>query len=204
MTDTTQSPSVDRKDPGWSTLPPPPRDIVPKPVLRRSDQDRLLFGVAGGLAPCERAPMISAAMDAETGDIFRRAPAPRDGAVIVGVAAPICSPTAKQSLHQKTGGVMVDMESHVFARVCAARDWPWAIVRGVSDGPDESLPVQCLNWIDSSGRTRAGRVALDLLRCPAMLPDMARLGRSTRIALDAASVRLIALLDELSDTITRP
>lgn len=127
-----------------------------------------------------------------------------DGAVLAGVAAPLLTPQAKHALRERTGADLVDTESHVFASICADRAVQWAIIRGVSDGPDDALPRRVSEWVDERGRSRPGRVALDLLRRPLLIPRVHRLGRSTGAALRAASALLDTLLESLPATIPSP
>lgn len=173
--------------------------------LNRFDPDSLgvvvLFGVAGGLCATCATPPIGRVVNVATGESWETRNAPCGGATIAGVDTPLLTVDAKRSLRDRTGASLVDTESHVFASICEAHGWDWTIIRGVSDGPDDVLPDHVSQWIDDEGRTRAVRVALDLLRRPALIPQVSRLGRSTRRALLAASIRLDALLAEDAATI---
>lgn len=169
----------------------------------------ILFGVAGGLTDTPLAPAIRAVIDPVTHETYCSpiitAMPPHDSAVLVaGVDAPVRTPPAKRELAERTGAQLVDCESHAFARACRDRGMQWAIVRGVSDGPLESLPIEVSNWVDGRGRTRIGRVALDLMRRPSLLPRILLLGRRSNRALDAAGRRLMTLLDAEGDTLKSP
>src|SRR5262245_5889420 len=88
------------------------------------------FGVAGGLAPslkpgsCVIASSILHEGDAQATDarwaqrLTRLIPGSAHGA-IVGVSEPIAHSEAKRDLHQRTGALAVDMESHIVARAAA-------------------------------------------------------------------------------------
>jgi len=64
------------------------------------------------------------------------------------------------------------MESHAFAAACERFGLRYAIVRGVSDTPDETLPAEALGWIRPDGSTRTARAVIDLLRHPKLIPHM--------------------------------
>ncbi len=170
---------------------------VPSGSFRRI----ILFGVAGGLCETEPSPEISYVVNPTTGERWTSPLSSSSGATVAGVDTPLLTPTDKRAMHERTNAQLVDTESHVFAAHCTSHHWNWAIIRGVSDGPDESLPACVGGWVGDDGRTRAGRVARDLLMRPALLQRVRRLGRSTSRALDAASVRLDALLNTDADTI---
>jgi hypothetical protein len=114
--------------------------------------------------------------------------------VVAGVDQPVCTASQKRSLHERTGAHLVDTESHAFAQVCDAAGVPWCVVRGVSDGPDEALPEEAVGWVDSAGRTRAGRVVLDVLRRPRLVGDLRRLGAASSRVLPLVGQRVVELI----------
>ena len=94
------------------------------------------FGVAGGLAPNLKpgdCVIGSAVIDKETTRATdtrwaRRLSAVIPGSIqgtIVGVREPIAHADEKQALHEQTGAVAVDMESHVVARAAEQHGVPW-------------------------------------------------------------------------------
>lgn len=167
------------------------------------DADRaglvVLFGVAGGLADTLIAVIAAEVLDGGTGDRWKPTLAGEAGVVVVGVETPVDTAVDKRVLHERTGAVVVDCESHDFARACVERGVRWAVVRGVSDGPDRALPLGVSGWVRDDGRTDAWRVAAGLLRRPGITPSVVRLGRATREALRAAG----ALLDRIIEDETR-
>ena len=162
----------------------------------RSGATAILFGLAGGLCPTEAAPAIGQVVRGS--DPERRWTCPVRGAgqgtLVVGVDRPVGDPEAKRELHERTGASIVDMESHLFAAACDEHQIRWGIVRGISDGPEDMLPTQSLSWISPGGRVRGDRIALDLIRRPALLPGVLALGRRSRVALAAAGARLADLI----------
>lgn len=105
----------------------------------------------------------------------------------VSVAAPLADADEKRAERARSGADVVDMESAAFAREAMARGWRWTIVRGISDGALDALPAGVAGWTDADGRTRAARVAVALLRRPALARDMARLGARSRRAMAAVA-----------------
>jgi hypothetical protein len=118
---------------------------------------------------------------------------------VAGVDAPASTAAAKRALHTRTGADVVDMESHAFAREAASRGIAFAILRGVSDGPDDALPDGLERLIHADGRTNWGGVAQLLLRRPTMLPTLRSLGRQSDAAMAAIAPLLAALLDEVDE-----
>jgi nicotinate-nucleotide adenylyltransferase len=123
------------------------------------------------------------------------APAPRlrstvvAGATVRVVECPTMasSPGDKARLARSSGAQLVDMESHTFAECAEAAGLRWAIVRGVSDGANETLPTELAAVVDARGETRVGRVLAAILRRPSLLPELLRIGRSSRLAMRNAS-----------------
>lgn len=155
----------------------------------------VLFGVAGGMAQTDRAPAIAEVVDQASGERWR-SPTAADGigVTVVGVDAPVCSPQAKRELHARFDASLVDCESHEFARRCEAIGVRWAIVRGVSDGPDAALPAQSAGWISRDGRTRLRGVTQSIARNPLIIGSLLKLGRQTNLALKAACDRLATVV----------
>ena len=158
----------------------------------------VLFGVAGGIAESPIAVTASDVIDGDTGERWTPTVGSDGGVVVVGVEAPIGTVEEKRALAARTGASVVDCESHGFARACAERGVRWAIVRGVSDGPGDTLPACAATWVRDDGITNARRVAADLLRRPVLIAPVARLGRATRAGLASAGARLDRIIDEES------
>jgi nucleoside phosphorylase len=160
----------------------------------------VLAGVAGGLAA-----------EAPTGAAVEAAAVLGDGCpaggwrpratltalprvTIVSVAAPITDAAGKRAERARSGAAVVDLEAAAFAREAEARGWRWTVVRGVSDGADDALPAGVDRWTDADGRTRPARVAAAILRRPALLPGVARLGGRSRRAMAAVAEALAAAI----------
>jgi hypothetical protein len=163
----------------------------------------VLAGLAGGLREVGGAVIAAKVVD-ETGRIWACPPVPEKAgpqwATILATSAPVYSLSEKAAWRERSGAVAVDTESHGFAAACCAAataGWTgsWSIVRAVSDGPDEVLPARTARWVTAQGRTRVGRLVLDLLRRPRLLPSVVRLGRRGKAALKSVSGCLERLLE---------
>src|ERR1700722_17592964 len=109
-----------------------------------------------------------------------------DGAIhapILGVDSPIAEPAKKRELYRTTGAAVVDMESHVVARVAARHDLAFAALRVVVDPAHRTVPPAALLDMRPDGRPNV----------PAMLRNIAarpsQLSRLARIAVDAFTAR---------------
>jgi len=91
----------------------------------------------------------------------------------------------KAKLRGKGGALLVDMESHVAARVAAGRGLPFAVVRVVSDTAAVSLPAAVLQGIRDDGTMNLAGVLGALLRDPRQLPALLRTGRDADLAFKA-------------------
>lgn len=149
----------------------------------------LSIGLAGGLDPALPlgALVIGTAVagTAADPDWTRRLVAANPGAVagaIAGVAAPAATRAAKAILHA-AGGIAVDMESHVVARVAAAHGLPFAIVRVIGDTAGDELPAAARVPLSPSGNVRLGAVLAAVARRPWQVPALIRLAGATSAAL---------------------
>ncbi len=174
-------------------------DAVKRAVCKHASNTLavILFGVAGGLVElAELAPAISEVVASDG----KRYNASSRGVTIAGVDAPILTPTAKAELHEQTGAMLVDTESHAFAAACEERGLRWRVIRGISDPFDQTLPEPVVGWIKPDGRTDAGRVLIDLVSKPGLIRAMIRLASQTSAGLRAARRRLIDTVQELTQS----
>ena len=143
-----------------------------------------LAGVAGGLSDrvgVGRAVIVSEVVT-DKGD--RRAMwRTSEGVRVVSVAAPASTVADKHALRASSGADLVDCESEAFVAAAEQRGWRWAIIRGVSDGMNEELPYEMLQWIDARGRTRFVAAGLALAGRPKMIPAVMRIARQSQSAL---------------------
>lgn len=88
------------------------------------------------------------------------------------------APRDREALARATLARCVDMESAVVAAACAARGLPWAVMRTVTDTPDEPLAflAELLGGVPLE-EPHPLRVAAALARRPRHLGRLLRLGR---------------------------
>lgn len=113
------------------------------------------------------------------------------GAAAAGSDAPVVEPEDKRALGERTGAVVVDMESHRVASVAAERDLPFLCVRAVADSCARQVPGWVPATVTAEGKANPARVARNLLRRPWDVVPLAGLGLDYRRAL--AALRRIAL-----------
>jgi len=126
--------------------------------------------------------------------MLQRLPGARAGA-IYGSDDMVLDALAKAKLRGQGGAALVDMESHVAAKVAAARGLPFGVVRVVSDKATTSLPEAVRVGLAEDGRMDLMAVLGALARAPGQLPALIRVGRDADIAfkaLDAAAARALA------------
>ena len=104
----------------------------------------------------------------------------------------IGAPAEKRRLGERSGAVAVDMETAVVARLCGAAGVPFGCLRVISDDVDTQLSESLLGVL-RGGRVGPGRLAAAILRRPALIAELMRLGTHTR----TAARRLAVGLDEL-------
>lgn len=158
----------------------------------------LSFGIAGGLSddfargawivagaivtPTQRWACDAAWLQA----LCQRLPGARVTDV-AGVDAPVATAAAKRALHQATGAAAVDTESHIAARIAAARALPFAAFRVVADEARRSLPPAALVALAPGGRINYAAVLGSLAHAPAQLPLLLTTAIDARAALRALS-----------------
>jgi adenosylhomocysteine nucleosidase len=96
-------------------------------------------------------------------------------AAISGVDAPLADPAAKLRLHHSHGTVAVDMESHVAARIAAARNLPFAACRVILDPASRRLPPAALVPLCRDGTPDLGGVLRSLARDPIQVCGLLRI-----------------------------
>jgi adenosylhomocysteine nucleosidase len=180
-------------------------------ALRQGCRGILSFGIAGGLAPHLKPGACIVARDiiSEHGrysshdgwaqslmDMMRdaadRHAVPGHAALrdisfgdIAGADVPIASTRAKRTLHEKTGAVAVDMESHVAARIAAENKIPFAAFRVITDPSHRALPPAALVATSAQGTVDVRAVIRSLLRHPKQVPTL------FRVALDSWAARQV-------------
>jgi hopanoid-associated phosphorylase len=175
-------------------------------AVRQGCQGVISFGIAGGLAPQLKAGACvigrniitessrypshhgwaQSLLEMVLGATDRNA-ASRHVAIgdIAGSDAPVASTEAKRSLHERTGAIAVDTESHIAARIAAEYRLPFAAFRVVTDPCDHALPPAAMVAIRPDGTVNVGAVMRSLARHPRQLPTLVRLARDSWVARQA-------------------
>ena len=108
------------------------------------------------------------------------------------------TPQEKELLHRRYDAVLVDMESYWLAKACQARGVPFLAVRAVSD-PLEANLAGLNSVLQEDGQSPDPKALLrGLLRRPALLPALLRLGLDTRRASRSLAAVLHAFLPALA------
>ena len=156
----------------------------------------LSIGVAGGLAPDLRPGSVCVADAVILPSGERVAADARWTAAIASVLgvpprtlagsdAPVATVAAKSELRQRTGAHLVDMESHIVARVASRHAVPFAVLRVVTDAADRALPHAAAVGMRPDGRVDLAAILRSLARNPGQLPDLIRAGLDARAAFAA-------------------
>jgi hopanoid-associated phosphorylase len=151
------------------------------------------FGVAGGLAPqLQPGTCVIGSAILDNGErrdtdarwaqrLMRIIPGAVHGP-IVGVGEPIAHAAAKRDLHQQTGAIAVDMESHVVARTAAEHGVPVAAIRVIVDPVRRTIPRSALAGARPDGTIDPLAVMRSLARNPRDLIGLVRMALDTRAA----------------------
>jgi hopanoid-associated phosphorylase len=152
------------------------------------------FGIAGalrsGLEPgtCIIATTVLsneqrfAADDAWSNRLSIAMPEARRG-VVFGSSQAIGEVGAKAALCQTTGADIVDMESHVVARIATEHGLPFAVLRVVADSSAQRLPPAAVNGMKPDGTPDIAAVLKSLVSQPGQLPDLLRTAFAARRAM---------------------
>ena len=106
-------------------------------------------------------------------------------AEIAGSDHVVLQPDDKRALHEHTGAIAVDTESHIAAATAALHGLPFAAFRVVADPASRKLPPAASLAIGRSGRVRLGVVAGSIARKPGQLPALVRTAIDARAAFRA-------------------
>lgn len=169
-------------------------ESVADSAVRHGYRGMISFGVAGGLAShlragdCVVASAVRERQNVRATDAAwsRKLLSLIAGAIhapIVGVDEPVAEPAKKRELYKTTAAAVVDMESHVVARVAAEHKLSFAAVRVVVDPAHRKIPPAALIGMRPDGRANVAAVVRDLIARPSQLTAF------TRIALDAFAAR---------------
>jgi len=161
----------------------------------------VVVGVAGGLSPDLEigSVVVCSQVRDELGHVYEMdsdlvAKASRFEVAKVGAAISVShiASTAgdKQRLWQEYGslpGQVVDLESATYADLAARTGTPCLVVRVISDGHDECLPLDFNHFRNTDGGGDRAGVLRETLRHPSLMPRLLKLRdrvRSSAVVLD--------------------
>ncbi|MDZ4743830.1 MAG: hypothetical protein SGI98_10495 [Verrucomicrobiota bacterium] len=101
---------------------------------------------------------------------------------------------AKTMLHEKTGAGAVDMESSFLARITGERGIPSIVIRVISDGLNDQMPVPFGEFMRADGFLSLPRLIVYVLIRPWKIPALVVFGCRVRRACDQLGVALEKLL----------
>lgn len=172
-------------------------------LVARGVDGLVSWGVAGGLDPALEAGVVvlaDAIMRSDGSALSsdaewrHRLETDLDGHVPVSTGSIVhsdrvlSSVQAKNEIRERSGAVIVDMETAAIANVAVESGLPWLAVRVVTDTASMSLPPTVTASSGDDGRLRPAAIAR-LALSPRIWPDLVRLANSTRAA--ARSMRLL-------------
>jgi hypothetical protein len=94
------------------------------------------------------------------------------------------STAEKARLREATHAIAVDLESHRVARAAERARIPFLVFRVIADAADRDLPPAALVPLTRSGQPSV-RVLGSIAARPGQIPELLRLARETRSALEA-------------------
>ena len=104
---------------------------------------------------------------------------------ISGVDAPVVAQADKRALHESTGTVAVDMESHIAAKIAARYGVPFAACRVIIDPAERTLPPAALVGMRADGRPDVFAVIRSLCQQPRQVFALLRVVADARAARSA-------------------
>ncbi|MEM9384976.1 MAG: purine and other phosphorylase-like protein, family 1 [Pseudomonadota bacterium] len=157
------------------------------------------FGVAGALTPDLVAGdvlLASELIDDSCSQVLALDPPPssfrdrlQDGGLrlrtgtLVSTDTVVSTPQAKNALRERwRAASAVDMESAAYAREAQRLGMPFSTFRVIIDEADMAIPRAAASSLGADGETHLPTLLLRLLRDPAQLPALMRLGRAWRRA----------------------
>lgn len=161
----------------------------------------LSCGIAGALIPSLRPGDVVIGGDADVLAPLRAALSGATVGRIIGSDTIAATSVQKHAIAARTGGIAVDMESHIAARVTTRRGLPFGAVRVISDRLEDDLPPAALVGMKPDGGMALGAVLASLAKAPGQLPALLRTGRQADAAFAGLKAAMAALFEAGLDRI---
>jgi adenosylhomocysteine nucleosidase len=148
-------------------------------------------GYAGGLA----APAARGVIVVDTDSSLFAAQPPAIRGRIADSQTMVATPEARARLAAATGAVAVDMESAAIARVAKERGIPFAAIRVITDGPEDTMVIDWDRYRRPDGSMRTTAAVLSALRTTRGMAELLRLWYSSSEATRVLSAYLRSFLE---------
>ncbi|WP_426573965.1 hypothetical protein [Aquihabitans sp. McL0605] len=158
--------------------------------------DRVVVcGIAGGLGPDVHIGDLLVPAEVTDLDTGRTSsPTPFGGAAPVGrlvTSGELITDRTVLVGHAEDGVAAIDMETAAIAAVCDDAGLPWLAFRGISDHlRDDLIDASTMTLMDADGRPNLRAVATYVVRRPANVGKLVKLGKGAGAATTAASTGL--------------
>ncbi|HWE94124.1 MAG TPA: hypothetical protein VG269_09190 [Tepidisphaeraceae bacterium] len=169
---------------------------LPPSTLRDSDSAIVIMaGLAGGLDPSLRVGdvVIDDCPPGLLPDVAHR----RGG--IHTANHLIATTTEKTALFAQTGALAVDMETGIVRALAQQEGIEFIAIRAISDAFDEALDPTILKLVDGFGRPRPAAIAATLLRRPALIAPLRRLGAASHLAAENLGAAVKSIVSRCSE-----
>ncbi len=93
------------------------------------------------------------------------------------------TPAQRKTLFDQSGAWVIDDESIFVGQFASERGIPFAIMRTISDGADDTVPPAARNALNSNGNANIAEVLMSTLSDPAQLPDLIRIWREFNLSI---------------------
>jgi adenosylhomocysteine nucleosidase len=174
---------------------------VTERLLDRYDADEVLvIGIAGGIGPGVRIGDLvvpTAVIHGTTGKEYQ--PSPLAGLEPSGKMVTtdgLVVDEDRQAGFVARGAFAADMETAAIAEVCERRGCRWAVVRAISDrANDDHVDDALFGLANPDGSGNPAAVARFVLTRPWRIPQLVKLGRYMKVAVDASVGAAISSLE---------
>lgn len=174
---------------------------VTERLLDRYDADQVLvIGIAGGIGPGVRIGDLvvpTAVIHGTTGEEYT--PSPLTGLEPSGKLVTtdgLVVDEDRQAAFVARGAFAADMETAAIAEVCERRGCRWAVVRAISDrANDDQIDDALFGLANPDGSGNPAAVARFVLTRPWRIPQLVKLGRYMKVAVDASVGAAVQVLE---------